>query len=663
MTVALDNGAVIVQAAKRESGHLYVKTPDCRVAVTGTVFSVNSGIKGSRVAVLQGSVQMIHAGVDSLIHAGEQVATYDSPSPAPSSEEIAQQISWSQDRAKYMAVLAQLSILQHRIEAIPSPQLRYTSDLLERVPANTLLYVSIPNLGNYLSEANKVFQDQLKQSPALQQWWERGHATNTADLNTIVEKLHQMSQYLGDEVVIVGVQQVQQANNPGFAVVADVQKSGLDDFLKTLIPASASSSTSTGGLTVLDEASLNSLPVSSQTRSGGYAVVGQHQAIFSNSVGTLKQIHAQLNSGASGFAAGAFGQQISAAYSRGAGVILAADVHQMIANRPNLVHGEHAHQTALDNSGIEDVQYLIAEHREANGVPENHLNLQFSGTRQRVASWLAAPAPMGSLEYVTPNAALVVALLSKDPKAIADDILAMAVPGEAQKENLAETAAKLQINFRDDLAANLGGEFLLSLDGPVLPTPSWKAVIEVRNPEQLESTLERLTQSVSNLSQGKGAHTIAIDSSEVGSQRFYAVHDQTLGHIVAQYTFANGYMIVAPDRALLIEALQTQANGVSLSRSAAFKASLPRDDNENYSAIAYQNLGPVLTPLLSQLSGESAETIRQLAADARPTTICAWGKDSRIEAASDSHLFGFDFLTLGTLIHSGNKQAAANVRE
>jgi hypothetical protein len=34
-----------------------------------------------------------------------------------------------------------------------------------------------------------------------------------------------------------------------------------------------------------------------------------------------------------------------------------------------------------------------------------------------------------------------------------------------------------------------------------------------------------------------------------------------LGHIVAQYTFAGGYMIVAPDRALLIEALQTQASG------------------------------------------------------------------------------------------------------
>ena len=665
MTIALDNGAVIVQAAKRDSGHLYLKTPDCRVAVTGTLFSVDSGIKGSRVAVLQGSVQVMNAGVDSLIHAGEQMATYDDLSSAPGNEQIAQQISWSHDRDKYLAVLAQLSVIQHRFEAIPSPQLRYTSDLLERVPADTLLYISIPNLGNYLSEANKVFQDQLKQSPALQQWWDQGHATNTADLDTMVEKLHQMSQYLGDEVVVVGVKQANKTGfGPGFAVIADVQKSGLDDFLRTQMPESAS----THGLTLLDETSLNAVPVTSQTGFGGYAVIGPHRAIFSNSIATLKQIHAQLNAGASGFAAGAFGKQIAAAYSRGAGVILAADVHQMMGNRlyagrTNGHANGQANQAAIENSGIEDVQYLIAEHRESNGVPENHLNLQFSGSRQRVASWLAAPAPMGSLDYVTPNAALVVALLSKDPKAIADDILAMAVPDEAQKNNLAETEAKLQINFRDDLASNLGGEFLLSLDGPVLPTPSWKAVIEVRDPERLENTLERLAQSVSNLGNGNGAHSIAIESSEIGGQRFYAVHDQTLGHIVVQYTFADGYMIVAPDRALLIEALHTHASGLSLARSAAFKASLPKDENENYSAIAYQNLGPVLTPLLSQVSGESAQTIRQLAADARPTTICAWGKDSRIEAASDSHLFGFDFLTLGSLVQAGNKQAGANVRE
>ena len=50
----------------------------------------------------------------------------------------------------------------------------------------------------------------------------------------------------------------------------------------------------------------------------------------------------------------------------------------------------------------------------------------------------------------------------------------------------------------------------------------------------------------------------------------------TVGTTVAQYTFANGYMIVAPNRALLLEALQTHDSGNSLARSAAFKALLPK---------------------------------------------------------------------------------------
>jgi hypothetical protein len=120
-------------------------------------------------------------------------------------------------------------------------------------------------------------------------------------------------------------------------------------------------------------------------------------------------------------------------------------------------------------------------------------------------------------------------------------------------------------------------------------------------------------------------------------------------------------MIIAPSRALLIDALHTHTSGNSLARSAAFKALLPKDNNENYSAVAYQNLSPVLTPLLSQFSGESADAVRKLAADSRPTAICAWGKESRIEVASDSRLFGFDFLNLGALVNSRNKFAGPHV--
>jgi hypothetical protein len=650
MTISLNNGAVIVQAAKRDSGHLYLKTPDCRVAVTGTVFSVNSGIKGSRVAVLQGSVQVMHAGMDTLVHAGDQLATNDNLSPEP----VAEQISWSQDREKYLILLAQFTAIQHRLEQIPFPQARYTSDLLERVPADTLLYISIPNLSEFLNQANQIFQDQLKQSPALQQWWERGHGDNTADLDSLIEKLHQAGQYLGDEIVIVGTNQT---GTPGFAILTDLQQSGLDDFLRKQFASST-------GLILLDEKSLESTPTSPATKSGGYALIRQHEAVFSNSIATLKQIDAQLNTGASGFAAGEFGKQIAAAYGRGAGVILAADLHQMVADK--LRAGGRGTE-AIENSGMDEVQYLIAEHRETHGLPENHLDLQFSGTRQHAASWLAAPAPIGSLDFVTPNAAVAVAFLSKDPTTIADDLMTMAANQPTGNTEWTEAEAKLGISFRDDLAANLGGDFLLSLDGPVLPTPSWKAVIEVNNPQRLENTLERLTQSLrdqvhANQTQSQ-SHPLAIQSSQVGAQRFYSVQDLTSGATVAQYIFSDGYMIVAPNRALLMEVLQTHASGDSLARSAAFKALLPKDENENYSAIAYQNLGPVLTPLLSQLSAESAQAIRQLAADSRPTAICAWGKDSRIEAASNSHLFGFDFLTLGALTSSGNKHPSLSVKE
>jgi hypothetical protein len=646
MTISLDDGAVIVQAARRDRGHLYLKTPDCRVAVTGTVFSVNSGIKGSRVAVLQGSVRVMHAGMDTLVHAGDQLSTNDNLSPEP----VAQQISWSQDREKYLSLLAQFSAIQHRLEQIPFPQPRYNSDLLERVPANTLLYISIPNLGEFLNQANQIFQDQLKQSPALQQWWESGHGDNTADLDSLIEKLHQASQYLGDEIVIV---RTNQTATSGFAILADLQQSGLDDFLRTQFASPT-------GLILLDENSLENTPASPATKSGGYALIRQREAVFSNNIATLKEINAQLNKGASGFATGEFGKQIAAAYGRGAGVILAADLHQMVADK---LRAGGKGTEAIENSGMDEVRYLIAEHRESNGVPENHLDLQFSGARQHAASWLAAPAPIGSLDFVTPNAAFAVAGLSKDPTMIADDLMAMAAKDQGTQNKLSNAEAKLGISFRDDLAANLGGDFLLSLDGPVLPTPSWKAVIEVQNPQGLENTLERLTQSLRDQAQGTQTHPLAIESSQVGAQRFYSVQDLTSGATVAQYVFSDGYMIVAPNRALLMEALHTHASGDSLARSAAFKALLPKDENANYSAVAYQNLGPVLTPLLSQLSAESAEAIRQLAADARPTAICAWGRNSDIEAASNSHLFGFDFLTLGALTSSGNKHRSPSVKE
>lgn len=651
-TIALDQGAVLVQAAKRKTGHLYVKTPDCRVAVTGTIFSVNSGTKGSRVAVIEGVVHVAQAGNESVLRAGDQVSTSDNLSAVPVQDEIA----WSRDHEKYVLLLAQFVALRQRLDQVPLPAPRYSSDLLDRMPSTAVLYVSIPNLGETLSQANAIFQDQLQKSPALREWWESGNQKDHEELNATIEKLRLTSQYLGDEVVILGLEG---AKSTEIAIVADVHRDGLGDFLK-----SQSSTDPANNLVVVNEQGLPGLT----QQNHGIALVREHEVIFSNSPDLLRRINTQLNTGASGFADSEFGRQIAGAYSRGAGFIVAANLHQMMRDtymrnrgRGAGVHAKN-HGFDMQSSGLADAQYLIAEHRELNGVPENHLNLQFAGQRQGVASWLAAPAPMGSLEYVSRNAGLVLAFVAKEPQAIVDDILHMTTMNGTPSAS-GDINNKLHMDLRRDVAAHIGGEAVIALDGPVLPTPSWKLVVEVHDPAQLQSSLERLMQTITEEAQKNGHDGVSVQAENISGQPFYTVRDAHSGAETADYTYVDGYMILGSSRAIVMEAMRTHATGDSLARSTNFRALLPKDENENYSAIGYQNLSPVLQPLLSQLKGEEAAAVQQLAADARPTVFCAWGKENRIEASSNSRLFGLDFLALGTLLDSGNHRVRHAVQQ
>ncbi len=653
--ILLENGDVIVQAA---GSPVYVKTADLRAEVKASTLAVDAGLKGSNVAVLQGAADVSHAGVSRSMHAGDAMATYETTGYTP----VAQQIAWSHDLNRYLPLLAQVAELQHRLASIALPASRYSSDLLARMPAASTLYVSIPNLGEALAQADRQFQDQLERSPELRQWFDGKGRDNSAQLDQMVAKLHDMSGYLGDEVVLVGLRGTDGAS---VAIVADVRRNGLEDYLRTQFAATRAA----GGLTVLNESTLAT--AAARSGRGEYALVRGQEVVFSDRLATLREMDRQLGAGAGGFAAGDFGREIAAAYQRGAGFIVAADLEQIRLQATAGIRGAGAkaplsgsqqfmgltpHASTLPNPGASALEvsaprFLLVEHREANGEPENHVTLQFKGPRQGIASWLAAPAPIGSLSFVSPNAAVAVALLAKDPKAMVDDLLAMTRTGP---ETLDLKQQGIDVNLRNDIAANLGGDFLVALDGPVLPTPAWKLVVEVNNPERLEQAMERMVQ---------GRSAVRIESAEAGGRRFYSVVNASSGVTLAQYTFVEGYLLGAPDRALLLAALHTRATGDSLARSQALKAQLPRDENENYSAVAYQNLSPVLAPLLSQLSGPEADALRQLAVDAKPTAICAWGKADRIEAGSNSHLLGFDFLTVLAMLHHGTGTHAAGVRE
>jgi uncharacterized protein (TIGR03435 family) len=109
MRLLLTRGSVIVTAAKQRAGHFYVETRDMTVTVTGTIFFVSAEEAGSRVAVIEGQVQVQQNGVLKTLGVGKQFST----NPAMPEMPIAEEIAWSQNASTHLALLRQ--------RAAPSP--------------------------------------------------------------------------------------------------------------------------------------------------------------------------------------------------------------------------------------------------------------------------------------------------------------------------------------------------------------------------------------------------------------------------------------------------------------------------------------------------------------------------------------------------------------
>jgi hypothetical protein len=232
-------------------------------------------------------------------------------------------------------------------------------------------------------------------------------------------------------------------------------------------------------------------------------------------------------------------------------------------------------------------------------------------------------------------------------------------------KDLADTNAKLGLDIRNDVANTLGGEVTLALDGPVLPTPSWKMIVEVNNSGALQLAIEKLIADAGREAQEPNeALRLTLDQREAGGRTFYTIHAQGPGLATEYaYTFADGYMIIAPSRALLLAALQTHANGTSLARSPSFRALLPSDNQANFSGMLYQNLSPILKPLASQLSSKEFALVQELAADSKPSVMCAYGESDRIEVVASGKLLDLNpgimtlFQLLGVRQHGTSAQA------
>ena len=645
-TVHLERGNIIVQAALQRRGTLDVSTRDCLVSVKGTVFAVDRGMKGSRVSVLKGAVRVEHAGKAELLVPGQQIETESSLTPVP----IAEEVAWSPNSGEYLALLGEFSALHKEFEAIPGPSLRYDSSLLKMVPADTVFYAAIPNLGSTLAEANQLFQDRIQQSPVLQQWWNRQQASGQAQkTEEMISRIQNFSQYLGDEVVIA-----MPAEHQSPVLLAEVKRSDFRPFLEQQL---GEFSGKTGGPAPQLLTDPNAIPAGAKDQP---LVLLQNNILAATTDARQMQAIAGVITGSasSGFASTPFYAAIQKAYQSGAGWLLAADMEQIFAHSVSKegteeTNGRKPFNPLTDQrTGLADMRYLVIESKNVSGTTQNRATLTFAQDRHGVAAWLAQPSPMGTLDFVSPKASLAVSFVAQSPRDILNQVLSFAQEDKDRiDQDLADFESKAGVNVQDDIAGTLGGEATFALDGPVLPTPSWKVIVEVNDPPRLQSAIEKLVVA-SNEQPQAGRPRFSLSQQTSGGRIFYDLQvtppeksrPGTINEI--NYVFEDGYLVAAPNRGLLLSSIQNRQAGYTLANSATFTSRLPQDGNTNFSAVVYQNLGSVIDPIASQLESSPAltaaqrQSIQELTANNAPSVICAYGEPNQIVIAGTGSFFG-----------------------
>ncbi len=620
-TIHLNRGNIIVQAAKQRGSflgmpvRLAVATADNLVTVKGTIFAVSRGLKGTRVSVVEGEVKVDGDNATQLLHRGDQSAS----SPNLDKPGVAADVAWSRDQAKYVSLLGEFARIEKKLAALPGPTMRYEARLAQYLPEETALYVAIPNLGSTLAQATRMFEDRVQESQVLREWW---NESQSKQLRLAVDRVRALSEFLGDEVVIAAPSGATGIREP--MILAEVRKPGLQSFIDQQM----------GMAKLAGQQGLPNVRIS-----GNLVTVSGSAQIPAARIGN--------------FAQSAFGKRIAEAYANGANWLFAADLEQILSHSTRNLDAQRGPANRIAQmTGIDNGKYLVVERHDVGGTTENRATLSFNGDRKGMVSWLAAPAPMGSLEFVSPAATFATSVVIKNPGAAFNDIIAQLTGEDAVKvqQVLAEFRTKTGVDLQADIANSLGGELTIALDGSLVP-PAWKVVCEVYNQSRLEWSIEQMIAALNRESQGKVA--VQLTKEQSGAQTYYTLSTPQLP-TQAVYTFVDGYLVAGPSKENLSLTLQNRATGNTLTHSQAFRAQLPKSGPSNFSAIAYQNFAPALGAVVDQLKStgiltpEQQEAASGLTANRGPSLIYAYGETDRIIVASSGSFFGMNLDALLT---------------
>jgi len=644
-TVRLRHGHLILEAAAQGARSLSVLTDDCRVGVKGTVFSVSHGIKGSRVSVIEGEVLVEKGDVKTALKPGDQFTSQLSLARVPIEEDIA----WSQRAERHLALLEEFSVIQEDLhQATFGPELRYSSCLLDLLPEGTVLYGAVPNVSRQLVDAYHLFIRRVQENAVLGEWYEARFfsADQVVRLDEIVETLTVFGDSLGQEIVLAAVLDSQGELIP--ILVAEVaDEVALRRQVKEEVERMNALDESGVILSIIDD------PSAAGPTEGLFIVINGSLLSVSPSLELLESV---LNVTPSSFRETRFYQRIIDCYSEGVDWLFSMDLERLGQNRSgDAVPGE------LEGLGLTRLHdFMLQRRKNEQGIAENRMILTFEEAgKAGVISWIADPGPIGGMEFVSPDAHLVMAFAVENAAGIVESLM-RCFP---EIEQFDSTQG---LEFFDDIAAALGGEIVFAMDGPVLPKPAWKLILEVYEPERLQGGIECLVEEFNRIATHKGGEGIELMMESSGAMTVYSLRNCDSDTTV-EYAYFEGYMIIVPERSLIHSAVRSREAQYTLLNSPGFMESLPRDSSVNLSAVFYQNFAPVFSDLISnraagRLSPSIEDSLRELFGEAKPALVTMSTQPGQVTLASGADLESFWF-QLGMLQNLGGWEGIGEILE
>ena len=529
-------------------------------------------------------------------------------------------VTWAQDVQKDPALVAAFGqLITHLRQGVQLPPPRGESRLLPLLPESTVLYTAFPNYGDASHQILTIFEQELKQSPALRAWWSHGElATNAPRIEDALEKFYQLSQFLGEEVVLSVATEGRQG--PSLLILAEIRKPGLKDFLQTM-----STQLTDGSKPPFRVFDVKSLATSANTFPPQEPVILVHPDLFVASLdfAQLRMINAQLDRGHSQFASSPFGVRVAQAYDGGTTLVGGVNLQSILRQVPP---GSGPNQMIFHQSGFDEMKYLVWNHRTIAGQAASEMELSFTGPRHGIASWLAAPGPTGSLDFVSPQAVVVSAIRLKSPADILDDLMSLSANSNPQAfAGLAQMESALKVNLKEDILRRLGGEITLELDSLTQPNPLWKAILQVNDPESLQATLNSLLAATHLGSKPFEQDGVTYRTLPIPSPK------KTLE---ISYAFVDGYLVIASSQAGAIEAVRVHRSGESLAKSSKFLAAFPPGNGPNVSAIFYEDPTTISALSMAKIFPQMAESFSQNTAETKPVMVCVYGDETAIRETS-----------------------------